>query len=265
MLPPGATVSGADGKAQQETMPDAPPVQPQTPDETEVRELAPQSEPGEETQDTNTDEPAEQLLRPLGGGEAPASGPAAPQPGAPRHGLSDDATQTSVDVSQYMGADDSIFRPLERQAASASMPGGADPLSTRGGRKGRKAETVSDIPENTRLMRSLIAGTIICLVLAVAQLLITGDVKTQFYFLQLGRGSGFFTALKYGLLSGLLMGLGLGAVLTRFKRGPFLGFLIGLAVGAGLGNSPWGLIAGGLTGILAGRFATVGLRQVVNV
>jgi len=174
-----------------------------------------------------------------------------------------------------MGTDESIFRPLEHQAPAASLPGGGDPLATRRAR--RETQTVSEIPENTRLLRCLIAGAIVSLALTLAQFIVSlvadnaRSVPQSLIFASvtliksLGKSDALLAVLLYGALVGVMIGLGLGAVLVRFRRGPFIGMIIGLAVGYGLMNPPWGLIAGALTGIVAGRLATVGLRQVVNV
>ncbi len=187
------------------------------------------------------------------------------QPAMPSHGLSEEATRTSIDISQYVGDDQSIFRPLKRAEPTAA-PGGADPLARATGRRVRDEGPVSDIPENVRLGRSLAAGLVINLVLAVAQFAVTGQTQQQLYgFLQLGRSASLLVAVKYGLATGLLLGLGLGAVLTKLKRGPFLGAIVGVLVASGFGNAPWALIGGALTGILAGRFATVGLRRTISI
>jgi hypothetical protein len=123
----------------------------------------------------------------------------------------------------------------------------------------------------------VIAGIAVSVVVTLAQFVISlmvenvRDVPQSLIFAtvalikSLGKSGSPLTVLLYGILVGAMMGLGLGAVLVRFKRGPFLGMIIGLAVGYGLMNPPWGLIIGALTGIVAGRFATVGLRQVMGV
>ena len=45
----------------------------------------------------------------------------------------------------------------------------------------------------------------------------------------------------------------------------FLGMLIGIMVGSGMGNGIWSIIPGAIIGIIAGRFATTGVRRVLNV
>jgi hypothetical protein len=142
---------------------------------------------------------------------------------------------------------------------------GSDPISQLRHRGSRDSGPAIDIPENTRLLRSLTAGLIICIVLALVQFLATKSVPAQLYVLPLGRNTSIVTALKYGIGTGVVLGLGLGALLTRFKRGSFLGFVLGVLVAFGFSNWPWAQIAGALTGIMAGRFATFGLRRTVQL
>ena len=260
MLPPGASITsreGPGGAAQpaQAGPAEAPPLAP----EPELEQVEERPAAGSASAD------AEQVLRPLGSELPTASGHAGPRPGVPSHGLSQDATRTSIDVSQYVGQGESLFRPLRRSEASMSLPGGGDPLAQRKVRRSGKSQTVSEIPENTRLLRSLLAGLVISLAISLIQFLVTGQSGQQLYILQVGQADDLATALKYGVLLGVLLGFLLGAVLTRFRRGPFLGMLVGLVLGWGLQNPPWALIAGGLTGIVAGRLATVGLRQIISV
>jgi hypothetical protein len=177
--------------------------------------------------------------------------------------------QTSTDISQYLGEDQSIFRPIKREDESGG-DAGPDRLSHIAGRRKAKEDPGLDIPENTRLMRSLVAGLIIGVAMALLQFVLgqfleVKELPTKLYVLPLGRTGSFFTALKYGIGSGLVFGLGLGAILTKLKQGPFLGAIFGALVASGFGNWPWGQIAGVLVGILAGRFATVGIRRVVSV
>ncbi len=202
----------------------------------------------------------EELLRPLGGEVA---GPSRPSPGVPSHGLSDDATRTSVDLGQYLGADQSLFRPLPRSEHSATA--GMDPLAQR--RSGRKqVKMVSDIPDNVRLLRSLITGIVISVPLAVVQFAVAHQVPDRLYFLKLGSSDSLLTALFWGISSGVLLGGGLGALLVHFKRGSFLGLLAGLMIGwVGLSNGYFGIVAASLTGILVGRHATYGYRPAVTV
>ena len=229
---------------------------------------------GEEEQ-PEAEAPAEEsVLRPLGSTPpTPKTGAVVP-PAMPSHGITDEATETSVDVSQYTTGDQSIFRPIERPER-ADVMGGADPLARR--RRRGETKTESEIPENIRLLRSVIAGVIISLVLALIQFTVSRmsegakEVPGSLIFASvtlirnLGRSGTLLSALLYGSMMGVLMGLGLGAVLVRFKRGPFVGMLIGLVVGYGLMNYPWGLVLGAVTGIAIGIIASVGLRQVVAV
>jgi len=258
MLAPGAAITSRAGREGAAEPVEAGPE--------EVAALAPEpsAEEAQEGAEARGEEAPEQVLRPLGG-DMSAPKRAAPRPGAPRHGLSQEATRTSIDVSQYVGEGESILRPLRRSQVSTTLPGGGDPLAQRRVGRAGKTQTVSDIPENVRLLRSLIAGILICVAIALIQFVVTGKAGQQLYTIEVGPGSSLATALKYGALLGVLLGFLLGAVLTRFKRGPFLGMLVGLVLGWGLHNPPWALIAGGLTGIAAGRFATVGLRRVASV
>jgi hypothetical protein len=268
MLPTGATISGQpapDGEAVEgDAAAEAGAVEEMKPlvDESAAAEEQPEAKPAAE----------ESVLRPLGSTPAAASG-AEPQPAMPSHGVSAEATQTSVDVSQYTEGGDSIFRPMERPERADAM-GGTDPLA----RKRRaEAEIKSEIPENVRLLRSVIAGVSISLLLALIQFIVsrvsedvTGLPQGLIFasvalIRRLGEPDTLLATLLYGILVGVMMGLGLGAVLTRFRRGPFVGMLVGLIVGYGLMNYPWGLITGAVTGIACGIIATVGLRQVLTV
>jgi hypothetical protein len=172
--------------------------------------------------------------------------------------------QTSVDISQYVGQDQSIFRPVKRENGP-EVAVGSDPISQLRHSGSRTSEPAIDIPENTRLLRSLAAGLIICVALALVQFVATKNIPGQLYVLPLGRGTSIVTVLKYGIGTGLVLGLGLGALLTKFKKGSFLGLVVGAMVAFGFNNWPWAQIAGALTGILAGRFATYGLRRTVQL
>ncbi len=273
MLPPGAAVSG---KAAEELKQSGTPISvpdPEAPGEAPGLPLGQeQPEGGEAEPDGDAEEAAEQAapevgLRPLGGDGQETPPPGGPSgPGVPSHGLEADATRTSVDISQYVGADESIFRPIVREEAQAS--GTQDLLAQRrkkgGGRD--QADEGPEMSENTRLVRCLAAGLVIGLVFALAQFLITGTTVDVIYSgLRLGRGSSVFTAVKYGIASGLVFGFGLGALLVRFRKGSFLGLLVGIMVGLSLQNGIWSIVPGALSGIVAGRFATIGLRRVVNV
>lgn len=269
MLPTGATISdqpapGGEAVEGDAAAAEAGAVEEMKPlvDESAAAEEQPEAKPAAE----------ESVLRPLGSTPAAASG-AGPQPAMPSHGVSAEATQTSVDVSQYTEGEDSIFRPIDRPERADAM-GGTDPLA----RKRRaEAEIKSEIPENVRLLRSVIAGVSISLLLALIQFIASrfsesvAGLPKGLYFAtvplikSVGDSEGLLWALLYGILVGAMLGLGLGAVLTRFRRGPFVGMLVGLAVGSGLANSPWGLVGGAVTGIACGVIATKGLRQVLTV
>ena len=218
------------------------------------------------------DEGAEEnALRPLGS-SAPTPEVSQTGPAMPSHGIGEEATRTSVDLSQYTGPGDSIFRPIEHPERTGT-PDGSDLLSLRY----HKKETESDIPENVRLIRSLIVGVIISLVLAVLQLIVSRTMEdarsvpqslvfaTAPLIKNLGKADSVLGALLYGGLVGVMLGLGLGAVLVRFRRGPFIGMMIGLLIGYGLMNGVWGYVCGVVTGIACGIIATVGLRQVARV
>jgi len=268
MLPEGATISAVQQAAP--AQPETPPQeQPQA--QAQAAEAAAAAEPPSEglaelgsaraqPRVAGPEVPAEDVLRPLGQPPAAARGP-----GAPSHGLSDEATKTSVDVANYLAPGESLFRPLERPVHSAITSVG-DPLARRISRRGQRA--VSDIPDNVRLLRSLIAGLAISVPLTILQFLVTRKAPDRLYFLSLGSADSLGTALLYGLVSGAFLGFGLGAVLVQFKRGPFIGLLMGLVLGAFfLATDPiyYGIIAGCLTGIVVGRIATVGYRRLIGV
>ncbi len=275
MLPPGAAVSE---KAAQELRESGQPLTgpgPETPQEEPGLPLS-QEEPEEVDSDQEGDaaEAPQQAapevhLRPLGGGDAQEAAPPPPPPPeateGPSSGLSDEATRTSIDISQYMGTDESIFRPIKREGEQGT--GTADLMAQRRKKGGVLDEDKApEVSENTRLGRCLVVGLAVGVFFALAQFLITKNtVQVMFTSIPLGRGENFFTALKYGLASGLVFGFGLGALLVRFKRGSFLGMLVGIMVGLGIGNGLWAVIPGAITGIIAGRFATIGVRRVINV
>jgi hypothetical protein len=258
MLPAGAAVSV---KAAQELRESGQPL-PGTGTE------APQEEPGlplsqqepEEVDSAQEDDAAEASQE-----AAPPPPPPPQAPQEPSSGLSDDATRTTVDISQYMGTDQSIFRPIEREEEQST--GLADLMAQKKKKGGAFDEDKApEIPENTRLGRCLIVGLAVGVLFALAQFLITGNtVEVIYTSLRLGRGESFFTALKYGLVSGLVFGFGLGALLVKFKKGSFLGLLAGIMVGLSIGNGIWAVIPGAITGIIAGRFATIGVRRVINI
>ena len=203
------------------------------------------------------------ILRPLGEGPG---GKAQSRPGVPSHGLSEEATRTSVDVANYLPPDQALFRPMKKGEIAAST-GGIDPLTRRqAGLK--KHEAVNPIPDNVRLVRCLVTGVVLNLIVAIAQWAAgQGNSLPEklLYYVPVGRGEGIGHALTWGIASGALLGGGLGALLVQFKRGPFVGLLAGLLVGYGFYNFPWGLVAGAITGIVVGRLATVGYRPPVGV
>ncbi len=281
MLPAGATVSGKAAKELKESgTPITVPHQPDPNDEVGLplsqRQPEEESVEIEETEASeNSTEAHDVVLRPLGGmgASAPTAPPAAPapppvtKPNVPSHGLSDDATKTSIDISQYMGSDASIFRPIVRESEQSSSSGTVDRLAYRSKSSSRN-EPVNEIPENTRLMKSFVAGVVITIVAAIVQA-IAGEGAKQLEFvgmtITLSRSGGIIGAILWGIVAGALFGLMLGAALVRLKKGPFLGAIVGFLVGISLNNPPYAQIAGALTGIVAGRFATIGLRRIVNV
>jgi hypothetical protein len=211
-------------------------------------------------------------LRPLGGAEdhgaAAVSQPKpeapAPQPLKPgEHGLSAEVTQTSIDISKYLGSDQSIFRPIVKEEDTAME--GRDLLAQR--RKAMADENRGpEMSENQRLSRCLVVGLIVGVVFALAQFLITGKtVQVVYSSIPLGRGDTLITAIKYGIFSGVVYGFGLGALLVRLRKGPGLGFFAGMLVGLTSGAGHWGAIPGAIVGIMAGKIATKGLRRVINV
>jgi hypothetical protein len=185
----------------------------------------------------------------------------------PSHGLADEATKTSVDVANYLGPDQSLFKPISKVEHSATSQS-LDPLSHRGQRK--HEEQVSDVSDNVRLMRSTITGLAVCFPVAVVQFILTKRVPEKVFTAVPipGGGDTFVAALVYGIVSGIVLGFGLGALLTQFKRGPVLGLLLGLVLGTfGLATDPvyWGILAACTTGFIAGRHATYGYRKVLQV
>jgi hypothetical protein len=204
---------------------------------------------------------AEDTLRPLGGGKAAAG------PGVLSHGLSDEATRTSVNVANYLGPDQSLFKPVQHAEFTTQAAAGMDPLAQRR-RKSEEKKAVSDIPDNVRLMRALFAGIAICLPLAILQFALTHTAPEKLSVLPLGKSENFTTALLYGVSSGAFLGFGLGALLVQIKKGPFLGLFIGLVLGNFfLATEPryWGIAAATLTGIAVGRIATVGYRRALQI
>jgi hypothetical protein len=278
MLPAGASVSGKAAKELKQSgrpliMPPAPAVEPETGLPLDQQEQAEEAEAAEaaEAEAAPQQMGLDVTLRPLGHGQAadqPATAQATPAAPAPQrtgasHGLADSATQTSIDISQYVGADQSIFRPIKKEdgfSSAASM----DRVTTQ--RKGAAAQGPgSDWSENDRLKRCAAAGVASGIVFALIGYFVTGSMPSKLYVLPLGSGSGLFTAIKFGIGSGLVLGVGLGAILVKLQKGSGIGMLMGLAVGYGFQAGIWGMLAGALAGIFAGRFATLGVRRVVNV
>ena len=274
MLPPGAAVSGKaaqelreSGRPLPETGPLVPQEQPGLPLRQQEPEEADSAQEGDAVEASQQAAP-EVHLRPLGGeGKTPPSSPAPAAHEGPTDGLAPEATRTSVDISQYIGSDQSIFRPIKREEEQSS---GAVDLMARRKRKGgaHDQDKGPEIPENTRLGRCLIVGLAVGVFFALAQFLITGvTVEVIYTSLRLGRGESFFTALKYGLASGLVFGFGLGALLVKFKKGSALGVVAGIMLGLSLQNEVWiwAVVPGAITGFIAGKLATIGVRRVINV
>jgi hypothetical protein len=274
MLPAGATVSGKAAKelkksGQPVAMPSKPAVEP------EVglplhQQQGEEPEAGVEAESVTEEPAAEVVLRPLGHGAAgdkaatapPPSTQAAGRPGVPSHGLSTEATATSVDISQYVGKDQSIFRPIQKEAGYSS----AASLERVTQKKSAQAQGGPEWSENERLIRCAISGMIVCVVVALVQYFVGHSIPDKIVAIPLGRGgTGVFQAIKFGIASGLMFGFMLGALLVRLQKGPFIGMLAGLLLGFGIQNGVWGYLAGAVSGILVGRFATLGVRRVINV
>lgn len=204
-------------------------------------------------------------LRPLGGDGAKPAG-LAPVAKAPTHGLSAEATRTSVDVAGYLGPDNSLFRPATKAEQGAST-GGMDPLGRVQMRKQREA--VNNIPDNVRIMRSLRAGFTIAFPLAIVEFIVTHKVPEKLFVLPLiSGGDSFLAAIVWGLVSGVFIGFGLGALLVQFKKGSGIGLVLGLLLGnSALQTDPtyWGMAAAGISGFMIGKIATFGYRKVVSV
>ena len=265
MLSPGQSVGGQNGQPEQSPGENAAPPAQEASDSLQQLELKGEEPPEAAPPQTSEAPSQEDVLRPLGGGDQPAKPPARSTPGTPSHGLDDSATQTSVDLSQYMNDAESIFRPIERPAQSAATAPGQDlEAKARRASMARQQEAVSSVPDNVRLFRCLVTGMLVSITLSMIQFATIGKLPDRFYFISFGYRTTAATALYYGVLTGLLFGLGIGALLVRLKRGSFLGLVVGVAVGAGLGNIPYALIAGGITGIIAGRFATAGYRRKMS-
>jgi hypothetical protein len=258
MLPAGTVVSGGKEERDRNGQPqDGPRSQVQVAGSATASEGLPGL--GDEIAPENSQE-AEEELRPLGGEAAKPK----LRPGVPSHGLSDDATRTSVDLADYLGPDQSLFRPLARAEHTATM----DPLAHRRIARG-PLKPVSDIPDNVRLLRSLIAGLAVFLPIAVIEFALFKHVPDKVFVIPLIRGGdSLVAALLWGIVSGGFVGGGVGALLVNFKKGPFVGLVIGLVLGKfTLATEPvyFGIIAAALTGIIVGRIATVGYRRPVSV
>ena len=277
MLPAGATVSAAATKEMnQKGRPLAAPPQPslQLAHEAEAGLPLHQEEP-EEAPVLAEAEPVAQaaasdvLLRPLGHGQSadpPPPVPAQPTQRPPTHGLADEATNTSIDISQYVGTDQSIFRPVQKEAGYSS----ASSLDRVTQKKQSSAQTGpgSNWSENDRLIRSAIAGLIVSVAVALLQFLVQHEVNsTLFTVIPLGSSTSLVTALKFGVLTGVAFGFMLGALLVKTQRGPGIGMLLGMMIGfSAVGSfSIYTELAGALSGIFVGRFATLGVRRAINV
>jgi hypothetical protein len=277
MLPTGGTISKRAAAETGKGDPGPPPTEEATEAHPPAEQMLgtaepePVAEPPEE-EPAAAAPPSEHVLRPLGalGGEPEAPPMATPQHRAgPTHGLGADATQTSVDVSQYVGQDQSIFRPIERESDETGVQGGRDYLADKRKHKVEEHDPSSEISENVRLARAMAAGVIVCIVVSLLQLAVTRQIPGMLQLIAwpipLGDSDTFLTAIKYGVVTGLFFGFGLGALLVRFQKGAFLGMIAGLFVGSGLGNPPFSQIAGAICGIVIGRIAIAGVRRVINV
>ena len=275
MLPAGAAVSGKAAKdlkksGQPIVVPSRPAV------EAEVglplhQQPGVEPEAGTEADPVASQAGADLVLRPLGHGAAaeatlaPAPAQAAPRSGGPSHGLGEEVTQTSVDISEYVGKDQSIFRPIEKEVGFSSASS-LDRVTTRKS-SGAQTGPGSNWSENDRLMRSAIAGVVIASVFALGQFFIAKDVPSRlFTVIPLGSSSSFLTAIKLGIVLGLAFGFMLGALLVRLQKGPGIGMLLGIVLGySAVGSLSIFALAGALAGIFVGRFATLGVRKVINV
>ena len=276
MLPAGATVSAAAAKEmKQKGRPLAAPPQPSPEPAPEAEAGLPlhQEEPEEapvlaEAKPVAQAAASDVLLRPLGHGQSadpPSPVVAQPTQRPPTHGLAEEATQTSIDISQYVGSDQSIFRPVQKETGFSS----ASSLDRVSQKRQASAQTGpgSNWSENDRLIRCAIAGLAICLVYALARFFITKEVPDRlFTAIPLGASGSFLTALKFGIVSGLAFGFMLGALLVKLQKGPGIGMIVGVILGfSAVGSLTMLALAGALAGIFAGRFATLGVRKVINV
>jgi hypothetical protein len=207
---------------------------------------------------------AGELLRPLGAQPPRTAAESQPFPGTGAEGAG-----ASVDVSQYVGSDQSIFRPMEKPRVPGSVAGSADRMAEKR-RAAIEREQGPEIPENIRLLRASIGGAVVALVVTLVEFFVKKEMPPQLIGgvpIPIPNNTEFSGALVYAALLAVLLGFMLSAMLVRFKLGPFAGLIMGLVLGAAAlsNNFPWGLIAGGLAGIICGVLATKGMRRVINV
>lgn len=176
--------------------------------------------------------------------------------------------EEAKDTPIYIGNDENVLRPIERPVSKD----GAKYMIDSSGRKRRIVDDTPEIPEKVRLMRATIRGAMICFPLALLQFFVPKPqpLPTTFIVIPLPGAEGFLGAISYGVLSTLLNGFMLSALLVAKKWGPVAGFFIG---GLGTGtmamlntpNMPWSMITGALCGIFCGIAANKGVKRVVNV
>jgi hypothetical protein len=172
-----------------------------------------------------------------------------------------------MDMSQYQGADQSVLQPLERpQAPGASTL--RDPLAARR-KAARERYEAPEIPDNVRLLRATVSGAVLAMLCSIVRFVASTPHEVPDKLVQLipiPSNDQLTGALVYGLLSAVLLGFMLAALLVQFRRGPFAGLIIGLILGLGaLGGWPWGLITGTICGLTTGYYAGKGLHRVINV
>jgi hypothetical protein len=172
-----------------------------------------------------------------------------------------------MDMSQYQGADQSVLQPLERP----QEPGTTtlrDPLAARR-KAARERHEAPEIPDNVRLVRATVSGAVLAGILSIVRFIASNPHQVPDKLIQLipiPSNDQLTGALVYGLLSAVLLGFMLAALLVQFRKGPFAGLLIGLALGLGaLGGWPWGVITGAICGLANGYYAGKGLHRVINV
>jgi hypothetical protein len=172
----------------------------------------------------------------------------------------------SASTMNYIGSDESIFRPIDRPAG---QEGGIYSIDA-SGRKKRVGTATPEFSDNVRLRRSAPYGFGVAFLVAIVQFVVTKEVPTKIALQPLpglGNGGSFMNALAFGFWSGILLGFMLAALLVNFKRGAVAGFLIGVVLGVGaLGGGYWSIAAGALSGIMVGKAAVKGMkRRVVSV